>query len=99
MKISARTRIFVVRTLCFFAQDGGGFVKRKPAGEDTEPPEKRLFAFVEQVVTPGDRVAEGTLSVRQVARAAGQQRQPAVEPGGKRGRWQHLDPRGGKLDR
>ena len=46
------------------------------AGEDGQPPEERLLRSVEQVVAPGDGVAQRLLAGRQVARAAGQQRQP-----------------------
>ena len=61
------------------------------AASSVQPPTKTASrrnsacsASVEQVVAPGDRVAQRLLARRQVARAAGEQRQPALEPGQQR---------------
>ncbi len=69
------------------------------APEDGQPPEQRLLVRRQQVVAPGDGVAQGPLAGRQVARAAGQQRQPALHPLEHRPRRQRPDAGGGQLDR
>ena len=56
-------------------------LQREAADEDGQAPEERLLLRGEQVVAPGDRVAQGALAGRGVARPAGQQRQRAA-PGG-----------------
>src|SRR5215210_4279812 len=56
--------------------DGLGGPHRPPAHEDREATEQAAFALVQEVVTPGDGVAERLLAGRQVARATCQQRQP-----------------------
>ena len=58
-----------------------------------------LLGCVEQVVAPGDRVAQRLLPRRQVARAAGQQRQALLQARQQRLRGEQLDPRRGQLDR
>jgi hypothetical protein len=67
-------------------------------GEDGQPPEKRLLARGEQVVAPGDRCAQRPLPLRQVAGAAGQQRQPRLQPLQHRLGGEEADARGGQLD-
>ena len=58
-----------------------GRLERAASDEDREATEEALLLIVEQVVAPGDRVAERPLTLGQVAGAAGQQRQ-AGAPGG-----------------
>ena len=52
-----------------------GRLQREAAGEDGQPAEQSLFGRGEQVVAPGDRVAHRLQPRRQVAGAAGQERQ------------------------
>ena len=58
--------------------------QREAAGEDRQPPEQGLLGRGEQVVAPGDGVAHRLQARRQVARAAGQQRQAVAQPGQQR---------------
>ena len=51
-----------------------GCLQRAAADEDPEASVQCLLLGAEQVVAPGDRVAEGLLARRQVACTAGQQR-------------------------
>ena len=60
------------------------------ASEDAEAAEQGLLGRGEQVVAPGDRGAEGLLARRQVAGAAGEQRQPPVQLTEQRRRREHL---------
>ena len=72
----------------------------EPAATDEhgEPLQESPARLVEQVVTPGDRAAERALSLRQVARAAGEQVELVPQPGEDgRGR-QAADARRGELD-
>jgi hypothetical protein len=62
--------------ICTIAH-GFGRLERPAAYEHAQPPEQRLLLGVEQVVAPVDRRAQGLLADRQVARAAGKQREPA----------------------
>ena len=71
----------------------------KTAAEDGEAPEERLLVGIEQVVAPGDGRAHAAQACRLVARAAGQQRQHAVEPCQQLRRRKHLDAGGGQLNR
>ena len=57
-----------------------GGLERAAAGEDGQAGEELLLGLVEQVVAPGDRRPQRLLALRGVARAAGQQRQPVLEP-------------------
>ena len=54
------------------------------ADEDGEPPEELLLAPAEQVVAPGDRIAERLLARGQVRGPARQQREPTLQPGQQR---------------
>jgi hypothetical protein len=54
--------------------------------------------LIEEVVAPGDRVAHRAQAGRLVARAAGEQWQPAVEPLQERRRRQRVGTGGGELD-
>ena len=83
----------------FGAADGLGRLERAAAREHREAREQLLLALVEQVVAPGDRRAKGSLALGGVARTAGQQRQPLLEPFEQRRRRQHLHARRGQLDR
>ena len=83
-------------------RDGGdslGSLQRPPPDEDAQPPEEDLLGWSEQVVAPGDRVAQGLLSRRQVTRPPRQRRQAALQPRQQRRRRQELDARRGQLDR
>ena len=51
----------------------------REATEDRQPPEHGLLGGLQEVVAPGDRVAEGTLPGREIARTAGQERQPELQ--------------------
>ena len=59
----------------------------------------RCSSSFEQRVAPVDRRGERPLPQRQVARAAGQERQALAEPVEDRLERQHARPRGGELDR
>ena len=60
--------------------------------------EHLLIAFVQEVVAPVDRSAQGLLALREVTRAAGQQCQPIVQAGQDRLRSQQLHAGCGQLD-
>jgi hypothetical protein len=49
-----------------------GCEEREPSDENGEPGEEQLLVLVEQLVAPGDGVAERALAVGQVARASGE---------------------------
>ena len=75
--------------------DAGGRSPRRPtasAASSVKPPtktarrRKSLLLRRQQVVAPGDRVAHRPLARRLVARPAGQERQPPVQPGQQRRR-------------
>ena len=69
------------------------------ADEDGQAAKERLLGRVEQVVAPGDGVAHRPQPVRQVAGAAGQQRQGPLQPRQQRRRRQDGDAGGRQLDR
>ena len=76
------------------------------AASSVQPPpktarlsEQLLLAPVEQVVTPRDRRAQRPLAFGRRSRAAGEQRQPLVEPREQRRRRECLDAGCGKFDR
>src|SRR5688572_20520550 len=48
-------------------------LQRGPTNEDAELTEERLLVGIEQVVAPGDGVADGLLAGRKIAGAAGKQ--------------------------
>ncbi len=50
------------------------------AGEDGQTPEQRLLGRLEQVVTPGKRLAQRLLSLRQIGCPTRQQWEAALEP-------------------
>src|SRR4051794_41074775 len=54
-------------------ENKGRGLQREAADEDRERSEGPLLIGIEQVVAPGDRVAEGALAIWKVTRAAGQQ--------------------------
>ena len=76
----------------------GGF-QREPARKGRQPPEHGLFLGVEQVMAPGDRVAQGALPRRSVAGPSRQERQALLQPGQERFGGKQADPRRRKLDR
>ena len=73
-------------------------LKVKPPAKTASRRKSACSSAGEQVVAPGDRVAHRLLPGGQVARAAGQQRQPPLQPGEQRRRREDLDARGGQLD-
>jgi hypothetical protein len=80
-------------TLFLPPADGLGRVKREAPGKDGEAAEEGAFLLGEEVVAPGDGVAEGLLAGRQIALPAGQERQPPFQAGEERDRRQHPGPR------
>ena len=81
------------------ARDGRRRLEGEATGEDREATEEHLLLGREQVVTPGDGVPHRALPFRDITSAAGQQRQPLLEPAKECGWRQHLDPRRGEFDR
>src|SRR5215218_1687411 len=65
--------------------------------EDAQPPKEHSLLWCEQVMTPGDGVAQRPLPRREVARAAGQ-RQPATESDQECLWREEFHPGGGQLD-
>src|SRR6266567_6793439 len=72
----------------------------KPAttGKDREPPEKPLLVGIEEVVAPGDGIAEGLLPRGPIAFPTRQDSQRLVQPCEERLRWQQFDARCCQLD-
>ena len=81
------------------AGDRFGPRKVETASEDGQAAEEPLLSRVEQVVTPGDRVAHRPQAVRPVAGPPGQQRQGSLQPRQQRRRRQDGDAGRGQLDR
>src|SRR5215204_7717606 len=73
-------------------------IKRPPPGKDPEAAKERLLLRGEQVVTPGNRVTEGSLPCRGIPRTTGEYRQTALEPSKQRCRRENLDPGCGQLN-
>ena len=69
------------------------------ADEDAEASKERLLPGREQVVAPGDRVAQRPLSRRRIARPARQQGQPLLQPGRQLLCGEQLDARSREFDR
>jgi len=78
---------------------GHGRLGGAAADEDGEPPEERALGGREQVVAPGEGVAQGALARRQVVRPARQQRQPPFQPGQQGARGEQGQPGGRQLQR
>ena len=77
-----------------------GGLERAAAGEhDRAARNSRCSSAVEQLVAPVDRRAQRALALRQVAGAAGEERQPLLEPFEQLRRRERLHPRGGELER
>jgi hypothetical protein len=76
-----------------------GGVQCPAAAEDGQLAEQGLLGAAEEIVAPGDRVAQRPLAGRQVAPAADQQRQPPLQAGQHRLGRQQPDAGGGKLNR
>src|SRR5262249_62273887 len=55
-------------------------LQRAAADEYTQACKQRLLVRVEQLVAPINRVADGLLALRQIARTAGEQLQPVAQP-------------------
>src|SRR5262245_46422784 len=73
--------------------------ERKPACEQREPREEALLCLVEELIAPGDGVAECALPVRKVARARAQHWQALPKAFEERVGRQDLHPCGRKLER
>ena len=71
----------------------------QPPDEDRQAAEQAPLVLVQQVVAPGDGVAQRLLAGREIARAAGQQRQPALQPAQHRLGRQQPDAGRRQLDR
>jgi hypothetical protein len=80
------------------AADGLGRFQRPATGEDGQAPEQRLLTRAEQVVAPGERLAQRLLALRQVGRPAGQQRESPVQSPQQGPRRQQPRPRRRQLD-
>ncbi len=80
-----------------FSDSLAGF-KRPATTENRKPPEQALLGLVEEVVAPGDRPSQGSLSFGQRSTARSQQGETALETRQHLLRRQHLDPRGSKFD-
>ena len=75
----------------------GGF-QGEASGEDRQRAKEALLLAVEEVVAPGDRRPHRAQPLRQVGRAATEQRQAAVEPGQQRLRREERQARRRQLD-
>ena len=73
-------------------------LERPTATEDGQPPKERRLVPLEQVVAPGDGVAQGALPRRSIARSTGKDGQATFQPFLKGVRRQESDPRRGELD-
>ncbi len=82
----------------FGAEDRGDCVQPCAAREDRQAPEEGALLLREQPITPGNRIPQGLLPVRQVARTAREQTETACEPGEQGCGWQRRDPRRRELD-
>jgi hypothetical protein len=82
-----------------FRSHGFGSLQRKPADKHSQAAKQALLVFAQQVVAPVDRAANGLLAGRQVARAAGEERQRVCQAGQQRLGREQLDACRGQLDR
>ena len=69
------------------------------AGEHRQPTQQSLFGPGEQVEGPVDRGTQRLVPFHRAAPAAGQRREPPVQPPGQLGRGHRRQPRRGQLDR
>ena len=76
-----------------------GGLERAAAGENGEAGEQVLLLRRQQIVAPGDRRPQRSLSLRRRPGAPGEQRQPLLEPLQKRRQSKHLHPCRSELDR
>jgi hypothetical protein len=67
-------------------------VEVRAPGEDRQPPKQRLLLGRQEIVAPGDGVAQRALSPRGVPRATREQRQALLEPRQHRLRRQDAHP-------
>ena len=79
--------------------DRRGVVEPPAAGEHGQPAEQRPLGRLKQVVAPGNSLADGLLSLREVPGAPAEEDQRPVQPGQDRGRGKDAGPRSGELDR
>src|SRR5881275_2800996 len=82
-----------------FHADGLGGGERAAADEDGKAAEERLLGGTEQIMAPGDRLAEGLVAWRVIGEDGAEQVEPLLETGEQVARRQQPDPRGGHLDR
>ncbi len=80
-------------------RDSGLIVEPASADEDRKAAEHDLLVWVEQVVAPGDGMAQAVVANRPIAAAACQQLEPLVEARQQRARREQLHARGRQLDR
>ena len=70
----------------------------QPPTKMPEPPEEDALGWIQQVVAPIDGSAERPLSLGEIARGAGQERQASLQTAEDRLRVEQLDPGSGQLD-
>ena len=83
----------------FAGRDRFGRAERGPAREDGHPREVRLFFGCQELIAPGNGVAERLLAVREIARAAGEDAEAVGEPGEQGGDGEDLHSGRGQFDR
>src|SRR6266702_112889 len=73
-------------------------LERATTGKDREPPEKPLLLGIEEMVAPGNGIAEGLLPRGPIAFPTRQYSQPLAQTCEERLRWQQFDARCRQLD-
>src|SRR2546425_6457328 len=73
-------------------------LERATTGKDREPPEKPLLVGIEEVVAPGNSIAEGLLPRGPIAFLTRQDSQALPQPCEERLRWKQFDARCRQLD-
>ncbi len=71
----------------------------KPPAKTAQAAKEQLLLGLQQIVAPGDLVAQRALAGRQVLGAVGEQGQPFLQPRGQGSRPKELEAGGGQLDR
>jgi hypothetical protein len=66
-------------------------LQRPPAQENGEATKQPALGIVQEILAPGDRVAQGLLTGREITGPAGQERQPSFQPPSYRLRRQQPD--------
>ena len=83
---------------CFVSATASAASNVHPPTKTESAAEQPLLRFVEQVVAPGDRAAQRLLAFGQIARAAGEDLQAALQSSQHRRGRQRLDARRRQLD-